>query len=139
MIFSIIIKQENKYNLTVAIEVVFQFGTSKCDTSTVCFALDFMTGKEKLKLLYLVWLESWLCAKHDGSFVLVIEPSYHYFITKSHKFVGLGAWSNSDVYRVEHNRWTPAVRTFWSPTVRTLAVRDWKIEMIKIIEIIIWP
>ena len=72
--------------MTVAIEVVFQFGTSKCDTSTVCFALDFMTGKEKLKLLHLVWLESWLCAKHDGSFVLVIEPSYHYFITKSHKF-----------------------------------------------------
>ena len=46
MIFSIIIKQENKYNLTFAIEVVFQFGTSKCDTSTVCFALDFMAGKE---------------------------------------------------------------------------------------------
>ena len=61
--------------MTVAIEVVFQFGTSKCDTSTVCFALDFMTSKEKLKLLYLVWIESWLCAEQDGSFLSVIEPN----------------------------------------------------------------
>ena len=46
-------------------------------TSTVCFAYVFMTGKEKLKLLYLVWIESWLWAEHDGSFILVIEPLYH--------------------------------------------------------------
>ena len=68
-------------------------------TSTVCFAYVFMTGKEKLKLLYLVWIESWLCAEHDGSFLSVIEPLFHKSITKSHKIVAFGTWSNSDVYQ----------------------------------------
>ena len=46
-------------------------------TLTVYFAFVFMTGKEKLKLLNLIWIESQLYAEHDGSFLSVIEPLFH--------------------------------------------------------------